>query len=56
MAKNLKLLLETLSIAPPYVLVGQSYGGYIARQCLLDWPEGSIEGMVIVDSAVRRTT
>jgi pimeloyl-ACP methyl ester carboxylesterase len=53
-AQDLKLVLETAKVAPPYVLVGQSYGGDIARQCMLDWPAELIAGMVVVDSPSKR--
>ena len=51
-AKELKGVLEAAGVAPPFVLVGHSYGGTIVRQYLLDQPE-EVVGMVLVDTPPR---
>ncbi|TKA25859.1 hypothetical protein B0A50_05614 [Salinomyces thailandicus] len=48
-ASELRTLLSAANIEPPYLLVGHSYGGVIARQVLNDLPS-DIAGMVLVDS------
>lgn len=54
-AADLKLLLETAAVPPPYVLVGHSLGGLLIRQFLADYGKDFVSGMVIVDSAPIRT-
>jgi pimeloyl-ACP methyl ester carboxylesterase len=46
---ELHLLLHKAGIRPPYVLVGASYGGLIARRFASDHP-GEVGGIVLVDS------
>lgn len=53
-AEELRTLLQTTGIDPPYLLVGHSHGGVLIRQCFADWPLRWIGGMVIVDSAPKR--
>lgn len=48
--EDLKALLSGAGIQPPYVLVGHSYGGYIARLYSQTNP-GEVVGLVMVDSA-----
>ncbi|KAF2479066.1 Alpha/Beta hydrolase protein [Neohortaea acidophila] len=50
-AANLKSLLETARIAPPYILVGHSIGGKLIRQFLADYGKDVVSGMVIVDGS-----
>ena len=45
---DLEALLEAAGIAPPYLLVGQSFGGGVALYHALQHPE-DVAGMVIVD-------
>ncbi|MBA4853834.1 alpha/beta fold hydrolase [Emticicia sp. BO119] len=49
-AGNLKALLTTLNIAPPYVVVGHSMGGLYARSFAGYYPD-DIAGLVFVDPA-----
>lgn len=49
-AKDLYVLLEKAQIAPPYVLVGQSFGGMNVRMFASLHPN-TIAGMVLVDSS-----
>lgn len=53
-AADLKRLLETAGVAPPYVLVGHSYGGILVRQFLADHGKDIVSGLVIVDCPVVR--
>ncbi|WP_243864766.1 alpha/beta fold hydrolase [Paenibacillus castaneae] len=46
---NLRKLLSTIGAAPPYVLVGHSYGGMIMRLFASRYP-GEVSGLVLVDS------
>lgn len=48
--KNLKNLLETIGVSPPYILVGHSHGGIYAQDFALTYPE-LVSGMVFVDSS-----
>ncbi|OQO09763.1 hypothetical protein B0A48_05167 [Cryoendolithus antarcticus] len=48
-AAELRALLQAAAIAPPYLLVGHSYGGVIVRQFLADYAS-TVSGMVLVDS------
>ncbi|KAI2867506.1 hypothetical protein CBS12448_471 [Aspergillus niger] len=47
---ELSRLLEVAGIEPPYVLVGQSYGGVLIREFLRVHTKSKVAGMVIVDS------
>jgi pimeloyl-ACP methyl ester carboxylesterase len=49
-AENLKAILSTLKIAPPYILVGHSMGGLCARGLAGFYPD-DIAGLVFIDSA-----
>ena len=51
-ALDLVLMLACSGFAAPYVLVGHSYGGLIARICQQDFPN-LVAGMVLVDPVVR---
>lgn len=50
MAEELKLLLEAANVPAPYVLVGHSFGGVVARQFANAYPE-QVAGIILVDSA-----
>lgn len=50
MVSELHTLLSNANIAGPYVLVGHSLGGIIARQYAQSYPQ-DVVGMVLVDSA-----
>lgn len=52
-ADELAALLDTAGVAPPYVLVGHSYGGMIARVFAAGHPDDT-EGLLLVDSAVEQ--
>lgn len=49
-AADLRSLLSTAGVEPPYLLVGHSYGGILIRQFLADYSR-DVFGMVVVDSA-----
>jgi pimeloyl-ACP methyl ester carboxylesterase len=49
-AAELRALLDSSGIAPPYVLVSHSLGGVIARRFAALYP-GTVAGMVLVDSS-----
>jgi pimeloyl-ACP methyl ester carboxylesterase len=49
-AKDLRTLLAAARIDPPYVLVGHSLGGIIARQFATRYP-AEVVGMVLVDTS-----
>ncbi|OJJ45046.1 hypothetical protein ASPZODRAFT_134473 [Penicilliopsis zonata CBS 506.65] len=53
--RELTLLLKTAEIAPPYILVGHSYGGVLIREFLRQHGPQDVAGMVIVDSSRERT-
>ncbi|CAK96822.1 uncharacterized protein An09g03800 [Aspergillus niger] len=46
---ELSRLLEVAGIEPPYVLVGQSYGGVLIREFLRVHTKSKVAGMVILD-------
>ncbi len=48
-AADLHILLTKAGIAPPYVLVGHSFGGLLIRRYAFDYPE-EVDGLVFVDS------
>ncbi len=47
--ENLRMLLANLKLAPPYILVGHSFGGLNTRLFAASYPE-EIAGLVLVDS------
>jgi pimeloyl-ACP methyl ester carboxylesterase len=49
-ARDLHQLLENAHIAPPYVMVGASFGGYVIRLYNAAYP-GEVAGMVFADAA-----
>jgi pimeloyl-ACP methyl ester carboxylesterase len=49
MAKELHLLLNNAGIDPPYILVGQSLGGFTVRMFASEYPD-EVLGMVLVDA------
>jgi len=53
--EELTKLLQVAGVTPPWVLVGQSYGGVLVRESLSTHGKEKVVGMVIVDSAVERT-
>jgi pimeloyl-ACP methyl ester carboxylesterase len=53
-AHELHLLLAKAGIDPPYVLVGHSYGGLLARVYARDFP-GEVAGVVLVDATHENT-
>jgi pimeloyl-ACP methyl ester carboxylesterase len=48
--RQLHSLLAKTGVPPPYVIVGHSYGGMLARRYSMTYP-GDVVGMVFVDSA-----
>jgi pimeloyl-ACP methyl ester carboxylesterase len=48
-AADLHTLLTKAAIAPPYVLVGHSFGGLLIRRYTFDYPE-EVDGLIFVDS------
>lgn len=50
-ASELSVLLCQIAVGPPYVLVGHSYGGIVARAFLDLVPHGAVTGMVLADAA-----
>jgi pimeloyl-ACP methyl ester carboxylesterase len=53
--EELTKLLEVAGVTPPWVLLGQSYGGVLVREFLSMHGKEKVVGMVIVDSSVERT-
>ena len=52
-ASELHAILQSQKIAPPYILVGHSYGGALARAFYARYPE-EISGIVFVDPMTER--
>ncbi len=50
MARELHKLLRVAQEAPPYILVGHSFGGYIVQHFAESYP-GEVVGMVLVESS-----
>ena len=50
MAKELRTLLRAAGVSPPYVVVGHSFGGMVAR-VFADMYRPDVEGVVLVDSS-----
>lgn len=48
-ATDLHTLLTEAGIAPPYVLVGHSFGGLLIRRYAFDYPE-EVDGLIFIDS------
>jgi len=48
-AQDLHMLLAKANIAPPYILVGHSFGGLLIRRYAFDFPDDVI-GMIFIDS------
>jgi len=48
-ARELHALLEAAAVAPPYMLVGHSFGGLIVRAFFREWPD-EVTGLVFVDT------
>ena len=48
-AQDLHTLLSNANIAPPYILVGHSFGGLLIRRYAFDYP-GDVAGLIFVDS------
>lgn len=48
-AQDLHTLLTKANIAPPYILVGHSFGGLLIRRYAFDYPD-DVVGMIFVDS------
>ena len=46
--RELRLLLRKAAIPPPYILVGHSFGGVVARRFAIDHPS-EVSGLVLVD-------
>lgn len=46
---ELHLLLQNAKLPPPYILVGHSYGGMVARLFTMTYPQ-DVAGLVLVDS------
>ena len=53
-AENLHKLLAAAGLKPPYVLVGHSWGGLLARMFAAKYP-GEVRGMVYIDPTDLRT-
>lgn len=52
---DLRRLLETINLGPPYILVAHSYGGTIARTFLQSFPD-QVAGMVLVETGQETPT
>lgn len=50
MVEELKTLLEATNVPSPFILVGHSFGGIVARQFANAYPE-QVAGIILVDSA-----
>ncbi|PSK51733.1 hypothetical protein B9Z65_3000 [Elsinoe australis] len=52
-AEELEKLLSQIQVVPPYILVGHSYGGIVARAFLQRYQDrpGAIRGLVLADAA-----
>ena len=48
LARELQALLDQAGIAPPYLLVGHSFGGLVARRFAADHP-GKVAGVLLID-------
>ena len=48
-AQDLHVLLSKANIAPPYIMVGHSFGGLLVRRFAFDFPD-EVTGMIFVDS------
>lgn len=48
-AQDLHTLLTKANIAPPYILVGHSFGGLLIRRYAFDFPD-EVSGLIFVDS------
>ncbi|HYP04976.1 MAG TPA: alpha/beta hydrolase [Bryobacteraceae bacterium] len=51
MNDQLRALLREAGLAPPYVLVGHSFGGFLMRLYAARWPE-EVAGLVLIDPAL----
>ncbi|KAL2860818.1 alpha/beta fold hydrolase [Aspergillus lucknowensis] len=54
-AEELHALLAAANITPPFLLVGHSYGGIVAREFLHLYPD-LVAGMVLCDAATERSS
>jgi pimeloyl-ACP methyl ester carboxylesterase len=48
-AVELRLLLRRAGIAPPYLLIGHSFGGLVVRRYAIEYPE-EVTGVLLVDA------
>ena len=48
-ASELRMLLQRAGVAPPYLLVGHSFGGLVVRRYALDYPE-DVAAVLLVDA------
>jgi pimeloyl-ACP methyl ester carboxylesterase len=51
MNDNLRALLRQAGLAPPYILVGHSFGAFLTRLYASRWPE-EVAGLVLIDPAL----
>jgi pimeloyl-ACP methyl ester carboxylesterase len=49
-ARELEAMLSAAGVAPPYVVVGHSYGGIVAREFARVYP-GDVAGLVLLDAS-----